>query len=208
MALQTACWLLLCVPLVAGDPFIVDIAPGGTQCFTIVATQGQKVYGSYGVNWGGKLDIRPEITGPNHGVIYSMSEKEVKNQEGEEGSFGFYADEDGIYSLCLVNNGGVSLATKSVTFSLRVADELKSGGLHASKHFGSLEKAVSNIAVGLHSIQDHHHYMQVRFRYTQRTTGRTLSMVYVVMLCSCCAIWSVMGLQFHWITKLVKRRYR
>lgn len=150
------------VPLVTGDPFIVEIGSGQRQCFNIVADATQKVYGSYGVNWGGKLDIKPLVEGPDKELIYSLDDEEVRERSaGEEGSFEFFAEKEGIYTFCLLNEGGVSVAvcnitqpqyiiishslfndhdnvtyvfvqTKSVTFSLHTADDLKQGALHAS----------------------------------------------------------------------------
>ena len=34
-----------------------------------------------------------------------------------------------------------------------------------TEHFGSLESAISDIALGVHSIQDHHHYMAIRDKF-------------------------------------------
>ena len=101
------------------------------------------------------------VEGPDKELIYSLDDEEVRERSaGEEGSFEFFAEKEGIYTFCLLNEGGVSVAvcnitpsqyiishslfneddnvtcvfvqTKSVTFSLHTADDLKQGALHAS----------------------------------------------------------------------------
>mmetsp|Transcript_31489 Transcript_31489/g.51001 ORF Transcript_31489/g.51001 Transcript_31489/m.51001 type:complete len:205 (+) Transcript_31489:74-688(+) len=164
--------------------FTITIGPSRQKCFHEIASEGHKIYGSYAVQFGGKLDINIQILDPEDKNVFYET-------EAQEGSFEFIAQQNGRYSLCL-NNERVSVSTKRVSFSYRVADEIKKAGLHASKYFGSLEAAVSDISIGVSSIQDHHHYMTIRDKFARTTNESTLSRVWwmsffeiIVILCLC-----------------------
>ena len=113
------------------------------------------------MQFGGKLDINIKVTDSEDNLVYQESAK-------QDGSFEFVALKNGIYQFCL-NNQKTSVSTKRVSFHFHLAKEIKNAGLHISKHFGSLESAISTIAIGIHSIQDHHHYMQIRDKFARQS---------------------------------------
>mmetsp|Transcript_74329 Transcript_74329/g.66875 ORF Transcript_74329/g.66875 Transcript_74329/m.66875 type:complete len:200 (+) Transcript_74329:36-635(+) len=166
-------WLLLILIFIRidiNDGFTISILPSKEKCFHQVASEGQKVFGSYSVSYGGKLDLNIKVTDPDSDLVYEQERK-------PDGSYEFVALKNGRYQFCL-NNQKTSVSTKRVSFSFHLGNEIKNAGLHISKHFGSLEKAVSTIEIGIYSIQDHHYYMMARdkrARYTNESTASRMS---------------------------------
>eukprot|EP01083_Nonionella_stella_P102320 290982_1 len=178
--------------------FTISVMPSREKCFHQVATEGQKLFGSYAVQFGGKLDIKISITDPESVIVYEEPSK-------RDGSFEFIAQQNGIYQLCIINKG-VSVSTKRISFQFHIADKIKQAGLHVSKHFGSLESAISKIGIGIYSIQDHHHYMIIRDARARQTNESTQSRVswmcfmeLFVLLCLC-------AFQIGYIQHMFKRR--
>merc|ERR1712013_100147 len=178
--------------------FTASIASSREKCFTLVATEAQKLYGSYSVHFGGAMDINVMVTDPEKKTIY-------REEATQSGSFEFVAQQSGIYRFCL-NNQKTSVSTKRLSFSYHASNEIKTAGVHISKHFGSLEAAVSNVAVGLHSIQDHHHYMQVRYKFSQQTNEQTLSRVNTLCFFEIAAIVLLCGFQIMFIHKMFAKK--
>ena len=50
--------------------FTASIAASRQKCFTLVATEAQKLYGSYSVHFGGAMDINVLVTDPEKNMIY------------------------------------------------------------------------------------------------------------------------------------------
>ena len=105
--------------------FTVTIKASREKCFGLLASGGQKLFGSYEVVSGGNLDINIKITDSENGAVYEEPAK-------QEGSFEFVASKNGQYRLCLNNMATVSAAAKEVSFAYHVAKELEGAGLHAS----------------------------------------------------------------------------
>ena len=180
-------WLLIILILIRFDTtetFAINVLPSKEKCFYQVVTEGQKVFGSYSVAYGGQLDLNVQVTDPTNDLVYEQQ----LNRKKPDGSFEFVALKNGRYQLCL-NNQKASVSTKRVSFSFHLGNEIKNAGLHISsyvldnqymyqyiylyilylEHFGSLERAISTLSIGIYSIQDHHYYMSIRDRYAKES---------------------------------------
>ena len=116
--------LLIFINIDINKGFELSILPSKQKCFHQVASEGQKVFGSYSVVYGGKKDLNIKVTDPESGLVYEQQRK-------RDGSFEFVALKNGRYELCL-NNQKTSVSTKRVSFSFHLGNEIKNAGLHIS----------------------------------------------------------------------------
>lgn len=117
--------LLASVSIRYCNAFTITIGASREKCFEQIAIEGQKLFGSYQVQHGGKMDINIKISDSEQSIVYHGPAK-------REGSFEFIASMNGPYKLCLNNKGGVSVSSKRISFAFHMADKINSAGLHAS----------------------------------------------------------------------------
>ena len=124
MTTKTWVLVLIYIGFTVSNGFTVSVSASREKCFHQIASEGQKIFGSFAVQLGGKLDINIRINDPENQLIFEATEK-------SSDSFEFIAPKNGRYELCF-NNQKTSVSTKRLSFNFHVSNEITNKGLHVS----------------------------------------------------------------------------
>ena len=116
-------FLLLQLFTANANSFTITVSAAKTQCFHEIATEGERVHGSYEVVSANNQAIYMTVTDMNGDKVFASDEREV--------SFEFIAQLTGRYEICFDNKRG-KLSSKRVSFAFEVTHAMDRDALHPS----------------------------------------------------------------------------
>lgn len=119
--------LFLFLPLLGStaSSFTITVSAAKTQCFHEIATEGERVHGSYEVVSANNQAIFMTVTDMNGDKVFFSDEREM--------SFEFIAQITGRYEICFDNKKG-KLSSKRVSFGFEVTHAMDRDALHPSSY--------------------------------------------------------------------------
>ncbi|KAJ3282887.1 p24 complex component [Borealophlyctis nickersoniae] len=156
----------------AFSAFGIHIRAGGRECFYEKLGRNDRLDLSFEVSQGGNMDIDFWITSPNDKILYSVNKQSTT-------SFGFNADQEGIYTYCFGNTMS-TMSDKTVSFIVQGPDERarleEKMVMSDDDSQEGLEKEIEALANGLEAMNDEQAYMMRREEAHRRSKLFTLSL--------------------------------
>lgn len=149
--------LLLLLPQ-STQAFTVEVAPGTSECFVAVATEGDDFLGNFEVlTEGSYAPVEVTVEGPDGKQLWRAADK-------SEETFSFEAKANGDYTLCIGNGMGGRVddgMTRLVGFSFRT-DVLVDEDIASEESIRRLIELGNSLTKGLTNVMDHQSYMRQR----------------------------------------------